>query len=33
MNGTVAYILVYDRALSSDESRQNFNALKGRFDL
>jgi len=31
MNGTVAYILVYDRALTADESKQNWNALKGRF--
>lgn len=33
MNGTVAYIAMYDRALTSEESTQNYNALKSRFGL
>lgn len=33
MNGTVAYIALYDRALTAAESLQNYNALKGRFGL
>lgn len=32
-NGTIAIIKVYNRALSANEVKQNFNALKGRFDL
>ena len=33
MNGTVAKIMVYDRALTATESQQNFNAFKNRFDI
>lgn len=32
-NGSLASILLYNRALSSDEVRQNFNALRGRFGI
>jgi hypothetical protein len=32
-NGSIAYCSVYNRALSSTEILQNFNALKGRFGL
>ena len=31
--GTVSSLLVYDRNLTSDESKQNYRALKGRFGL
>ena len=31
--GDVAKIMVYNRAISDDESRQNFNALRGRFGI
>lgn len=31
--GDVAKIMVYNRAISADESRQNFNALRGRFGI
>ena len=33
MNGTVAFIAMYSRALTASESAQNYNALKGRFGL
>jgi hypothetical protein len=33
MNGTVAYIALYDRALTATESLQNYNALKSRFGI
>jgi hypothetical protein len=31
--GDVAMIMVYNRVLTADESRQNYNALKGRFNF
>ena len=33
LSGDVAKIMVYNRALTADESRQNFNALRGRFGI
>ena len=33
MNGTVAYIALYDRALTASESTQNYEALKTRFGI
>ena len=33
MRGYIGYVGIYNRALSSDEVVQNFNALKGRFSL
>lgn len=33
LNGTVAKIMMYDRALTAAESQQNFNAFKNRFDI
>jgi hypothetical protein len=33
MNGTVSKILVYDRNLTSDESVQNYNALRNRYGI
>ena len=33
LNGTVAKIMMYDRALTAAESTQNFNAFKSRFDI
>ena len=33
MNGTVAFIAIYDRALTAAESTQNYNALKSRFRI
>ena len=33
MNGTVAYIAVYNKSLTADESTQNYNALKTRFGI
>ena len=33
MAGNVANIMIYNRNLTSDESRQNFNALRGRFGI
>lgn len=33
MNGNIAKISIYSKALSQDEILQNFNALKGRFGL
>ena len=33
MNGTVSKIMLYNRALSSTESTQNYNAFKSRFGL
>jgi hypothetical protein len=33
LNGTVAKIMMYDRALTAAESQQNFNAFKSRFGL
>tara|TARA_R110002050_G_scaffold135870_1_gene258924 strand:+ start:865 stop:1566 length:702 start_codon:yes stop_codon:yes gene_type:complete len=33
INGTVAKIMMYDRALTAAESKQNFNAFKSRFDI
>ena len=33
MSGTVAVILVYNRSLTAAESLQNFNALRGRFNI
>jgi hypothetical protein len=32
-NGTIAQVSIYNRALSSAEIQQNYNALKGRFNL
>ena len=32
-NGNIAQVSIYNRALSSTEILQNYNALKGRFDL
>ena len=32
-NGNIAIVLVYDRALTSDEMEQNYNAFRGRFGL
>jgi|TARA_R110001592_G_scaffold123046_1_gene330466 hypothetical protein len=32
-NGAIAKILIYDRNLTTAESKQNFNAIRGRFDL
>jgi hypothetical protein len=33
MNGTVATVMIYNRALTSTESAQNFNALRTRFGI
>ena len=33
LSGDVAAIMVYNRSLTADESRQNYNALKGRFNF
>jgi hypothetical protein len=33
MNGKISNISIYNRALTADEIRQNYNALKGRFGL
>ena len=33
MNGTVAFIAIYDRALTAAESAQNFNAYRKRFGI
>jgi len=33
LNGNISQVLIYNRALSSNEITQNFNALKGRFGL
>jgi len=33
LSGDVAKIMVYNRALTDNESRQNFNALRGRFGI
>ena len=31
MNGEIGAIYIYNRALSANEVKQNYNALKGRF--
>lgn len=33
LDGSIANVSIYNRALSDDEVKQNFNALRGRFDL
>ena len=33
LHGTVAKIMMYDRALTAAESQQNFNGFKNRFDI
>jgi hypothetical protein len=32
-NGYIPFTIMYDRALSADEIQQNYNALKGRFNI
>jgi hypothetical protein len=32
-NGNIAYLMLYNKNLSSDESNQNFSALRGRFGI
>jgi len=32
-NGNISYLMVYNKNLSSDESKQNFNAIRGRYGI